>query len=86
MDELIKALPEPSEDDCLVELKEVVPFIAETDSQHCPFGNCIHNCGRAITDGNVQNVEKLHSMNLFLPFTLYIEGYVISKTIDGHGD
>ncbi|XP_023751787.2 exocyst complex component EXO84C [Lactuca sativa] len=33
MDELIKALPEPSEDDSLVELKEAVPFKAETDSQ-----------------------------------------------------
>ncbi|XP_071731189.1 exocyst complex component EXO84C-like [Rutidosis leptorrhynchoides] len=33
MDELIKALPEPSEDDSLVELKESVPFKAETDSQ-----------------------------------------------------
>ncbi|KAI7733199.1 hypothetical protein M8C21_006163 [Ambrosia artemisiifolia] len=33
MDELIKALPEPSEDDSLVELKEAVPFRAETDSQ-----------------------------------------------------
>ncbi|KAL4572724.1 hypothetical protein LXL04_019507 [Taraxacum kok-saghyz] len=33
MDELIKALPEPSEDDNLVELKEPVPFKAETDSQ-----------------------------------------------------
>ncbi|KAM0005663.1 putative cullin repeat-like-containing domain superfamily, exocyst component Exo84 [Helianthus debilis subsp. tardiflorus] len=33
MDELIKALPEPSEDDSLVELKEPVPFRAETDSQ-----------------------------------------------------
>lgn len=33
MDELIKALPEPSEDDSLVELKEAVPFRTETDSQ-----------------------------------------------------
>ena len=33
MDELIKALPEPSEDDSLMELKEAVPFKAETDSQ-----------------------------------------------------
>lgn len=33
MDELIKALPEPSEDDSLVELKEAIPFRAETDSQ-----------------------------------------------------
>ena len=33
MDELIKALPEPSEDDSLVELKEAVPFKAKTDSQ-----------------------------------------------------
>ncbi|MFS7948670.1 putative exocyst complex component Exo84 [Helianthus anomalus] len=33
MDELIKALPEPSEDDSLVELKEAVPFRAESDSQ-----------------------------------------------------
>lgn len=33
MDELIKALPEPSEDDSLVELKEAIPFSAETDSQ-----------------------------------------------------
>ncbi|KAL7586233.1 hypothetical protein Lser_V15G40771 [Lactuca serriola] len=33
MDEIIKALPEPSEDDSLVELKEAVPFKAETDSQ-----------------------------------------------------
>ncbi|XP_076955267.1 exocyst complex component EXO84C-like [Bidens hawaiensis] len=33
IDELIKALPEPSEDDSLVELKESVPFRAETDSQ-----------------------------------------------------
>ncbi|KAI3776815.1 hypothetical protein L1987_46605 [Smallanthus sonchifolius] len=33
MDELIKALPEPSEDDSLMELKEAVPFRTETDSQ-----------------------------------------------------
>nr|XP_043617501.1 exocyst complex component EXO84C [Erigeron canadensis] len=33
IDELIKALPEPTEDDSLVELKEAVPFRAETDSQ-----------------------------------------------------
>ncbi|XP_059625167.1 exocyst complex component EXO84C isoform X2 [Cornus florida] len=33
VDTLIKALPGPSEDDNLTELKEVVPFRAETDSQ-----------------------------------------------------
>ncbi|GKE01319.1 reverse transcriptase domain-containing protein, partial [Tanacetum coccineum] len=33
MDGLIKALREPSEDDSLMELKEAVPFKAETDSQ-----------------------------------------------------
>lgn len=33
MDALIKALPGPSEDDSLAELKEAIPFRAETDSQ-----------------------------------------------------
>ncbi|KAK9070159.1 hypothetical protein SSX86_010559 [Deinandra increscens subsp. villosa] len=33
MVELIKAIPEPSEDDSLVESKEAVPFRAKTDSQ-----------------------------------------------------
>ncbi|KAL7588658.1 hypothetical protein Lser_V15G35668 [Lactuca serriola] len=42
MDELIKALPEPSEDDNLVELKEAVPVKAETDSQQLSlFGTAI---------------------------------------------
>ncbi|KAK9989252.1 hypothetical protein SO802_029491 [Lithocarpus litseifolius] len=33
MDALIKALPSPSDDDNLTELKEVIPFRAETDSE-----------------------------------------------------
>ena len=33
MDALIKALPSPSDDDNLTELKEVIPFSAETDSE-----------------------------------------------------
>lgn len=33
VDALIKALPSPSEDDSLTELKEAIPYRAETDSQ-----------------------------------------------------
>lgn len=61
IDSLIKALPGPSDDDNLTELKEVVPFRAETDSEQLSILGMAFTIMDELLPNSVMSVWKQHN-------------------------
>ncbi|XP_074285512.1 exocyst complex component EXO84C isoform X1 [Silene latifolia] len=63
VDLLIKALPSPSEDDGMTELKEVLPFKAETDSQQLALLGVAYTIVDELLPMSVSKIWKIHMRN-----------------------